>query len=50
MIVLFCSTGKADKNLCEAILSELKQAAIKTTDDPVRQVFFCRRLYRINHM
>ncbi|XP_073230191.1 tubulin polyglutamylase complex subunit 1-like [Porites lutea] len=27
--------GKADKHLCDAILSELKQAAVKTTDDPI---------------
>ena len=29
-------TGKADKHLCEVILSELKQATVKTTDDPIR--------------
>jgi len=27
--------GKADKYLCEAILNELKQATVKTTEDPV---------------
>lgn len=27
--------GKADKNLCEAMLTELHQAVVKTTDDPI---------------
>nr|XP_058947228.1 tubulin polyglutamylase complex subunit 1-like [Pocillopora verrucosa] len=27
--------GKADKNLCEAILNELQQAVVKTTADPI---------------
>ncbi|RMX53882.1 hypothetical protein pdam_00018617 [Pocillopora damicornis] len=27
--------GKADKNLCEAILNELRQAVVKTTADPI---------------
>ncbi|KAL9957955.1 hypothetical protein ACROYT_G034914 [Oculina patagonica] len=27
--------GKADKHLCEAVLYELHQAAVKTTDDPI---------------
>ena len=47
--VLFDLTGKADKHLCDAILSELKQAAVKTTDDPIRQgytVILCSVCYR----
>ena len=31
-----CFAGKADKNLCEAVLTELRQAILKTTDDPIR--------------
>ena len=33
-----CFVGKADKNLCEAILNELRQAVVKTTADPIRSV------------
>ncbi|PFX28859.1 Tubulin polyglutamylase complex subunit 1 [Stylophora pistillata] len=31
----FIYQGKADKNLCEAMLTELHQAVVKTTDDPI---------------
>lgn len=34
---VFYHSGKADKHLCEAVLYELNQAVLKTTDDPIRQ-------------
>ena len=38
--LLFCFlSGKADKHLCEAVLYELHQAVLKTTDDPIRQAW-----------
>lgn len=37
-VVLFTS-GKADKHLCEAVIYELHQAVLKTTDDPIRQAW-----------
>jgi len=37
---LFCFvSGKADKHLCEAVIYELHQAVLKTTDDPIRQAW-----------
>ena len=37
----FFASGKADKHLCEAVLYELNQAALRTTDDPIRQASLC---------
>ena len=48
-----CFAGKADKNLCESILNELRQAVVKTTADPIRSakqnLFFTSKIHKDGH-